>query len=115
MDTAKISDQSAIDTIHPAMEMQRPFFPLLLNKCGFCEITNLLDHVHFSEPVRSFIKIVDSLQFFLVFMINIFDISQPVVHKPMQIVAHGSADAPATIMTADDHMFYLQMHNGIFE
>src|SRR5665213_401170 len=90
--------------------------PGALDDGCFGEMQYLLLHIQFGKPVLSFCRIGNGFQFDPVQAVNIFNIPQPHVEDLFEIVVgHGGFDSTAVSYTTNDHVFYPQVHDRVFQ
>src|SRR5262245_17114128 len=82
----------------------------------FCEIKYLLHYIQFNQTIRSPVIILQQVKFGAMNAIHIFNIPEPHIQHWLEImISDSSFYPPASIMSANDHMLYLEMIHSIVE
>ena len=82
--------------------------PCFLDNRRVPNIRYLLDHVQFAEPVYSFFSCGKPQQFGEPSLMEIANVSQPIVDQPVGTAFQSGSYSAAAVMTTNDDMFDLQ-------
>src|SRR5688500_4765345 len=91
-------------------------FPGSLYDRGLGKIKDLFLYIQLYQPVRFLFFLLNIIQFVTVDAVNIFYISQPHIQYGLEIVIrNGCFYTTASIMPANDNMFYFKMCHCIVQ
>ena len=85
-----------------------PLAPGVLDDGGVADVGDLLGHVQLAQVVEALMFILDGLELFTIFEVDILDVAQPVVDETQLLILHRGLDAAAAIVTADDDVLHLE-------
>ena len=89
--------------------------PCFLNNRCVSNILYLFDHIQLAEPIDPFFRIGKLQKFTRSSLMNIANVTKPIVDQSMRLAFQRSFYATAPIMTADNNMFDFQYFYGILQ
>src|SRR5215213_2904817 len=98
--------------------MYRQFLPApprTLHNSSMADVTHLFDDIKFTKMIQALLLISDAIQRGFVALVNILQVTQPVINQAELFVLHGRRYTPTAIMSADDDVFDGQHLDGILD
>jgi len=102
--------------IHPAVQNRAALLnPSFLNYLCLGEVPKLLMNVELNEPISLGVKTTDVQDLVLVHNEGVLNLLEPLIEDAVAMARQGCPDAATSVMTAHDHMLYLEELHGILE
>ncbi|GEM_PF-5281574 len=103
----QVFQKTVFKCVNPAMNSDLLISsPGILNYGGISHIKSLSYNIYFGQAVAPLNGVCKARQFFLLNSDYLLQISQPVIDQPMITVINSGFNATASIMTANNNVFY---------
>ncbi len=86
--------------------------PCVLDGCRLADINDLLNCVELAHPVGLFHRVGDRIHKLNMAVVDVLDMPQPIVDQPHFLPAQRSSDSAASMVSADNDMFYPKNIDG---
>src|SRR5438128_663921 len=82
--------------------------PCALHDGGMTDISYLLDDIKLTKVIEALLLVGDTVQRRFIALVNILQVTQPVINQAELFVLHGSRHTTTAIMSTDDDVLDLQ-------
>src|SRR5690606_17308912 len=104
------------DVDHSTMHRKvKALFPGILHNRSGAQAEYLFHHIELDHPVVSFFDILDGVDFFGMYPINIFDMAQPVVDDTVLLTAESRSDTSTAVVTRHDDVLDMEYIDSIVQ
>lgn len=112
---SQVVQEAIAQAVDPAMDLHLlPARPRVLDDRGVADIIGLLDDVKLAEGVQ-LRGAEDALHGHDMLMMDIANVTQPIIDEAQLAALQGSLDAATTIVPTDDDVFDLQDIDGVLQ